>query len=66
GTTPGDSLRDSRPPPLPDPQAARIRSLTSAELYLFWQRESFCSQWYMSDFVHEGTNYNCAEQFIMA
>ncbi|CAN0521898.1 unnamed protein product, partial [Laminaria digitata] len=39
---------------------------TSAELYLFWQRESFCSQWYMSDFAHEGTNYNCAEQFVMA
>jgi len=64
--TPGDSLRDSRSPPLLDPPPARIRSLTSAELYLFWQRESFCSQWYMSDFIHEGINYNCAEQFIMA
>ena len=23
-------------------------------------------QWFMSDFEHDGTTYNCAEQFIMA
>ena len=48
-TTPCDSLHDSRSSPSPNQQPAHTRSLTPNKFYLFWQRDSVLSQWYMSD-----------------
>ena len=64
--TPSDSPYGSRPLTLAGPQRAHIWILTSDGIYLFWQRDSALSQWFMSDFVHEEAVYNCAEQFVMA
>lgn len=39
---------------------------TTETMVLFWESDEIPSQWYPSDFVVAGVEYNCAEQYMMA
>lgn len=36
------------------------------EMVLFWESDEIPSQWYPSNFIVDGIEYNCAEQYMMA